>query len=301
MVKVAFVAGGSGFIGRHAVLPLLDRGFVVHILDANEPAFSDPRVVFHKLDLRDERALESLFADHRPTHLLSFAWYTRHGEYLMARENFASLLLNLKMCELFANSGGTRVVMAGTCFEYDFSGGACIENVTRLASSTIYGSCKQAMYELLRSQAMLNSLSWAWGRVFFAFGENEQPRRFVPALILPLLRGESAPSSHGNQIRDFMSTADTGSAFAALLASEVQDAVNIASGRPVTLRQIGEIIEAQTGRPGYVRFGEMQAGKNEPPVIIAATDRLRNEVGWKPAKTLEERLGETINWWRQHV
>ena len=300
-MKRVVVAGGAGFVGRQALKPLSQAGFEVHVIDL-KPLHDDVAgIIQHTVDLFDVASLRSTFEQIKPTHLLNFAWFTQHGEYWTSEHNFRSLAGNFKILELFAEAGGQRVVMAGTCAEYDWHNGACIEEQTPLRPITVYGSCKLAMYELLKSYAQVKGLSWAWGRIFFVFGPAENSRRFVPAIIVPLLKGETAPCSHGNQIRDFMATLDVGSAFAALTYSEMQGAVNIASGQPVCLRNLAETIGNIIDAPGLIKYGAVSSPKDEAPIIIAATDRLRRELGWRPERTLEERLSETVEWWRQNV
>ncbi|GAB1354780.1 hypothetical protein MASR1M12_35190 [Erysipelotrichia bacterium] len=190
--------------------------------------------------------------------------------------------------------------MAGRA-EYDWQNGLCIENVTRHAPATIYGSCKLAMFELLKSFCRARGLSWAWGRIFFTFGPFENPRRFIPAITIPLLQKQPAPCSHGNQIRDFLATTEIGSAFEALVSSNVEGPVNIASGQPVTLRQLANYIEELTEAKGLVEFGKMPSPIDEASVIMASTERLNKEVGWFPKKTVLQHIAETVEWWRQNA
>ncbi len=299
-MKKVIVAGGAGFVGRQTLEPLLKAGFEVHVADVRSLSDDYTGIHWHNVDLFDFAKLKSLFENIRPTHLLNFAWFTRHGEYWSSPENFRSVSGNFKILELFAEAGGKRVVMAGTCAEYDWRNGLCVEDQTELRPATVYGSCKLAMYELFKSFAQVNDLSWAWGRIFFIFGPAENPCRFVPAIIRPLLKNQVAPCSHGNQVRDFMSTQDVGSAFAALTASELQGAINVASGQPISLWQIATIIEKIAQKPEMINFGAVASAPDEAPTIVASVERLRNELGWAPTKDIEQRLAETVDWWRRH-
>lgn len=300
MKKTILVTGGAGFIGRQTLQPLVDSGFSVHVADLRSLEKEYPEVVWHIGNVFDLNSVTKLFAEIKPTHLLNFAWITRHGEYWSSVENIDSVNGSMKMLEAFAANGGQRVVMAGTCAEYDWQNGICIENITRHAPATIYGSCKLAMFELLKSFCRIKGLSWAWGRIFFTFGPFENPKRFLPAIILPLLKKQPAACSHGNQIRDFLATREIGSAFAALVSSNTEGPVNIASGQPLTLRQIANFIEELTETKGLLELGKLSSPADEAPVIIAATERLNKEVGWVPEKTVFQRITETVDWWRQN-
>ncbi len=300
MKKTILVTGGAGFIGRQTLQPLIDSGFSVHVADLHSLEKEHPEIAWHSGNVFDLNFVKKLFADIKPTHLLNFAWITRHGEYWSSIENIDSVNGSMKLLEAFAANGGQRVVMAGTCAEYDWQNGICIENITRHAPATIYGSCKLAMFELLKSFCRARGLSWAWGRIFFTFGPFENPKRFLPAIILPLLKKQPAACSHGNQIRDFLATKEIGAAFGGLVSSAVEGPVNIASGQPITLKQIASFIEELTETKGLVEFGKIPSPVDETPVILAATERLNKEVGWFPAKTVFQHITETVNWWRQN-
>jgi UDP-glucuronate decarboxylase len=130
----------------------------------------------------------------------------------------------------FKSDGGERAVMAGTSAEYDWTrAGVCDERSSPLAGDlggavTPYAECKVAMYRELERFGRLEGLSTAWGRIFFQFGPAEDASRLVASVIINLLSGREAPCSHGRQVRSFLHVADVGSAFAALLDSEIQGA-----------------------------------------------------------------------------
>jgi nucleoside-diphosphate-sugar epimerase len=119
-------------------------------------------------------------------------------------------------------------------------------------------------------------------------------------VVQSLLRGEPARCSHGNQIRDFLHVEDAAAAFVALLDAEtVAGAVNIASGRPVALKDLIGSIAVELGREDLIRLGAVPAQANEPPLLLADVARLRDEVGWQPRYTLETGLAQTVEWWRR--
>ncbi len=76
---------------------------------------------------------------------------------------------------------------------------------------------------------------------------------------------------------------DLGDAFAALLDSDVEGAVNIASGEPRPIRDLVVALGDAAGRPDLLRIGARPANPAEPASLTAAVDRLRDEVGWTPA------------------
>ncbi|HYY41181.1 MAG TPA: NAD(P)-dependent oxidoreductase, partial [Pyrinomonadaceae bacterium] len=243
-----------------------------------------------------------LLAEIAPTHLLHLAWYTEPGKYWTATENLAWVRASLELLAAFVRAGGRRVVLAGTCAEYDWTGnGLCDEAQTPLRPATLYGTCKDALRQMLEAYARQTDLSAAWGRIFFLYGPHEYPQRLVAAVVRGLLRRERVPCSQGTQLRDFLYVQDVAEAFVALLESDVQGAVNIASGQGVMLREMVDKIAAELAGRDLVEFGALPNAAGEPARLVAAVKRLREEVGWQPRFTLDEGLARTIAWWRAHV
>ena len=261
-----------------------------------------PGVQWHMADLFNPIHIGSLIEKIGPTHLLHFAWYTKPGEYWTSIENLRWLQASLDILQVFKRHGGRRVLMAGTCAEYDWRYGYCSEQITPLNPATLYGTCKKSLYEVLISYARQEGLSASWGRVFFLYGPHEHPSRLVPSIINALLDERVAPCTLGTQIRDFLYVEDVASAFAALLDSNLEGSVNIASGEPVALREITHLLAEKLGRLDLVRLGAVPIPKTDPPLLVADTQRLRQEIGWTPVYNLDTGLDKTIDWWnRQRI
>jgi nucleoside-diphosphate-sugar epimerase len=292
------VTGATGFIGRQALAPLRERGFEVHAV-ARRPG-KDDDVTWHKADLLEPGEAERVVDAARPTHLLHFAWFASHGEYWTSLENVRWVEASLRLLRAFHERGGARAVFVGTCAEYDWDYGWCSEDVTPLRPRTLYGVSKNALRLVVDAFAGQTGLSAAWGRIFFLYGPHEHPARLVSSVSRALIAGEPAPATHDRHVRDFLHVADVADAFAALLASDVVGAVNVGSGEPRTvmsvLREIGDISQ----RPDLLQTGAVEAPPSDPLLLVADIRRLRNEVVWRPARTFEQGIAETVDWWRRN-
>jgi nucleoside-diphosphate-sugar epimerase len=161
----------------------------------------------------------------------------------------------------------------------------------------LYGTCKCAFGKILDSFSRQTELSSAWGRLFFLYGPHEHPSRLVSYVVQSLLRGDSALCTDGTQVLDFMHVEDAASAFVALLENKIQGPVNIASGRPVAVRDLLQEIGIRLGRPELIRLGERESS-SEVSSIWANVDRLTREVGWKPHYDRASGIQQIIEWWR---
>ncbi|MBD0370382.1 MAG: NAD(P)-dependent oxidoreductase [Pyrinomonadaceae bacterium] len=301
-MKRVLVTGGAGFISRHCLPALVSRGYEVHaVFNSRAPDSFPEEVNWHQSDLLKASEVNALLKKVQPTDLLHLAWFAAPGQYWTATENLAWVQASLELLQQFASEGGERVVMAGTCAEYDWSYGHCTENVTPLLPQTLYGVCKGALQAMLAASAERLGVSAAWGRIFFLYGPHEHPARLVPHVIRGLLRRERVACTEGKQMRDYLYVKDVAAAFVALLSSRVTGAVNIASGQAVEVREIIYRIADELGGRELIELGALPTPPNDPPVLVGDAARLKAEVGWTPAFNLERGLRETISWWRSHL
>jgi nucleoside-diphosphate-sugar epimerase len=298
-VKRVLLTGASGFIGRHAIPILVESGYEVHCVDLASPEEQEKKVRWHQADLLDDNQLRDVVTHIRATHLLHFAWFAKPGEYWTSAENLRWVRASLSLLQAFTGNGGQRAVMAGTCAEYDWDYGYCSEKVTPLKPTTLYGTCKHSLHMMLKAFSAQTGLSSAWGRIFFLYGPYEHPSRLVASVIRSLLRNEPALCSHGNQVRDFLFVEDVASAFVSLLMSDVNGPVNIASGRPVTVREVAVAVADRMSARELLRFDALPAPVNEPPLIVGDNRCLADQVGWRPRYDLATGIARTLSYWQE--
>lgn len=300
-MKRVLVTGATGFIGRHVLGPLVDRGFEVVAVSRSVLHDRDERVRWIAADLLQPGEPARVVHAARPDQVLHCAWYAEHGKFWHAAENFEWVQATLSLAAAFADAGGRRFVGAGSCAEYDWSEGTCDENATPLEPATPYGVSKAATFRLLRARAEVSPFTFAWGRVFHLFGENENPARLVPSVICALLREQPALCGNGEQLRDFLHVRDVGAALVALLDSDVVGGVNIGSSKRVTVADIVTYIGRSLNRPELVHLGAVPSRAGDPRTLVPETRRLSEEVRWTPQIDLHTALDETMTWWRTRI
>ena len=291
------LTGATGFIGRHAVAPLVAAGHDLHAVTSRKNRPEGDGVTWHEADLL---ASADVVAELEPELLVHLAWYVEPGRFWTAPENVRWLEASLRMLRAFADRGGRRAVIAGTSAEYDWRSPAerLDERLTPLRPATLYGASKHALHSVAERLAEQAGFELAWGRIFFVYGPGEPPGRLVPSVGAALLAGEPVPTTSGEQVRDFMHVEDVAAAFAALADSEVTGPVNVASGEAVTVRAIVEELAAAAGRPELPRHGALPDREGDPPRLVADVARLRDEVGFSPRIGLAKGLRETLDWLR---
>jgi nucleoside-diphosphate-sugar epimerase len=297
-LKRVLLTGASGFIGRHCLTSLLSRGYEVHAVCNKLATEHDYHIKWHQADLLSSGEGEELIGEVRPSHLLHLAWNVQPPAYWKSPENLRWVQASLSLIDAFVQTGGERIVTAGSCFEYEWHYDFYQEEVTLLLPTTLYGVCKNSLRMIFESYAKQSGVSAAWGRIFFPYGPYEHPNRLVPSVINALLKGEEAHCTSGEQVRDFLYVEDVADAFAAMLDSEVQGAVNIASGKPVAVKEVVLEIGRQLNKSHLLRLGSLPLREGDPNLMIADIKRLTEEVGWMPTTDLVNGIEKTIAWWK---
>lgn len=295
------LTGAGGFVGRATVDALLaadDTVAGVARQSSRLPAGVTP--VVSDL-LGDPEAARAVVRQVRPDTLVHAAWSTEHGRYWTDPGNLDWTARTLELVKAFAEAGGRRVVTIGTCAEYDWTAlgtASCREAATPLRPHTLYGAAKHAMALLVAAYCRIAGIEHAHARLFLLYGAGEQPGRLVPSLVRSLLAGQPARTTSGRQIRDLMDVRDAGAAIARLAHSSHTGPVNVATGTPVSIREVAEIIGEIVGRPELIAFGALPDRPDDPPYLVADVGILNREIGFRPGIALREGLGHAVAAWR---
>jgi nucleoside-diphosphate-sugar epimerase len=285
------ITGANGFIGSHVVRESLARGhetFAAIRPGASVRRLADviDRVTVIDGDLGDTSSIRRRIEDIRPDSILHLAWYAEPGRYAHdTGQNLASLRASTRLLDAAVQAGCPRVVLAGTC----------LESAAGPARS-IYQVSKRAIHSVAEIVAT-PSTSIACGHVFHLLGPGEDERRVVPSVVRALLRSEPVATTDGAQRRDYLHVADVASGFCALAEASVPGGIDICTGSPIRLRDLFEMIGAETGRRDLIRIGDLGPSPDEGHPETGDPRPLR-ELGWEPRFDLRQGLIDSINWWR---
>lgn len=278
------MTGAGGFIGSHVVTALERRG-------AEPSAFEG--------DYHDPAAVESAMRTVRPSGLVHSAWRLAPGShYLDDPAHVDELRASLQLFTSARQAGCTRIVGLGTCLEYDVSEEPSPED-TPLRPKSLYGAAKAALYTTSQAWAAAAGASFAWARLYYPYGPREAPHRLIPSVVNALLRGDRVATTAGLQRRSFLHVEDTADAIAAIALSDASGAFNVGAADVHSVRDVVERIARIVGRPDLVDVGRLEPRSGDPDVLWPDTRRLNDSVGWRPARTLDQGLEETVAWWRE--
>lgn len=304
------VTGGAGFIGSHLTEALVNRGHRVRVLDdfssGSRRNLRGVRndVEIHEGDCADSgaarRAVKGIELVY---HEAAVASVTRSVEnpLLSHRANASATVSVLAAAR---DAGVRRVIYAGSSSVYgDRAGRAKSESMEPQPLSP-YAAAKLSGEQFLRVFARLYGMETLTLRYFNVFGPRQNadsPYSGVISLfVTALLRGRT-PLIYGDglQSRDFTYVDNVVDANLKALDARglCGQAVNVATGRAVNLKQLLRSVARETGRPARARHKLRRPG--DVRHSLADVRRARALLGYRPIVSFEAGLRLTVEWYRR--
>lgn len=295
------ITGGTGFIGRACAAELKNRGFAVTTLGrgraTRKTARKDGGTIEHiTADLFDRAKIKQALDQLKPTDLLNCAWDVTPGVYWDSPVNFDWVEPTADLLRAFAAAGGKRAVGIGSCAEYGWGGQVLSEISTPCTPASAYGQAKLKTFNELAKISTDTGVNFAWARMFYLFGPGEARGRLVADAVNALLANQSFVCRNPDAERDLIFVEDAARALADLVRSDLSGALNIATGRAVSVRSVAGSIGALLGREELIKFEPAEPGENDR--FCAGISRLVSELHFSPAFSLRQGLERTIDWWK---
>jgi UDP-glucose 4-epimerase len=315
------VTGGAGYIGSVVVRQLLAAGHGVAVLDnlsrghrAAVPA--DCRLL--EVDLLDSEATSTALADGYDG-VLHFAAITLVGESVEHPERYwyNNLLGTRHLLDAMRTHGVRRLVFSSTAAVYGQPERVPIHEDAPTAPVNAYGASKLAVDMMIETECRAHGLGATSLRYFNVAGtsgdagEHHEPETHVIPLLLQAAAGRREyfavfgtdyPTPDGTAIRDYVHVEDLGEAH--LLALDAisggrHEIYNLGNGAGFSVRQVLEAGERVVGRSIPSRDEPRRAG--DPPELVAASDKIRRDLGWEARRPeLETMIVDAWEWAQAH-
>lgn len=315
------VTGGAGYIGGTVAQLLLEKGHAVTVYDNlshGHRSMVPSGAEFVEGDVADRLKLETLFARGSFDGVMHFAALIEAGESMKKpeiyfRNNSAS---TLGLLEAMLASGVNRLVFSSTAAVYGEPETTPILETAPLRPTNAYGESKLLVEQMLAWLNRIHGFRYASLRYFNVAGaiegrgEAHEPESHLIPLVLDValgkrksikIFGKDYPTPDGTCIRDYIHIQDL--ARAHLLAFEALGSrdkliCNIGNGRGFTVREVIESARRVTGHAIPVQEEPRRAG--DPAVLIASSEKIGQELGWKPEFTeLDDIVASAWKWHQQ--
>lgn len=296
------VTGATGFVGNALARQLVRCGRSVCVLGRRACGIPgiDREIL---LPLKDQAVLAEALAQEQFDLVFHLAAYgvlpTQRDTQEMCQLNtqFPAFLLTA-----LSAAPPRGIVFAGTSAEYarlDIH--RPLRESDPLETSKLYGASKAAGALLAQALAADSKLPFAYLRLFQLYGSGEAPHRLLSQLRGRLAAGEQVALSSGEQVRDFLHVDDATQALVtAALALEngamKPGSYNVGSGRAVSVAGFSrQVARAMGSNESNLAFGAIAQRPDDLPYVVADATAFARETGWQPARTLEERVHQTLS------
>jgi UDP-glucose 4-epimerase len=315
------VTGGAGYIGSVVVEQLVADGESVVVFDnlsQGHRAAVHPRATFVEGDLRDRAAVDAVLTENRPEAVMHFASHTLVGEsmqrpFLYLGENVVG---GLNLLESMIEQGVRRFILSSTANLFDAPERMPIDEQERIVPGSPYGESKHILERMLHWLDRIHGLRYASLRYFNAAGataergEDHHPELHLIPIVLQValgqrenvtIFGDDYSTPDGTCVRDYIHVVDLAQAHVLALRSldGGSQTYNLGNGQGFSVREVIETTGRITGHPIPAKVGPRRAG--DPATLVAASDKIRRELGWQPRyPRLEEIIETAWNWHRAH-
>lgn len=314
--KNVLITGAGGFIGSHLVERLYAEGAhvraFVHYNSRGDagllrqlPAKAVSQLEIIGGDIRDSSAILKASGGAEIIFHLG-ALISIPYSYVHPREVTESNILGtLNVLEAARHHKTPRVIHTSTSEVYGTARYAPINEAHPLQGQSPYSASKIGADKLAESFHLAFNVPVVTVRPFNTFGPRQSARAVIPTIITQALAGAVIKLGNLEATRDFTYVEDTVDGFLkAAQADGVEGGTfNLGTGEEIRVGDLADRIISATGTQARVQVEalRLRPDKSEVMRLISDNSLAKESLGWSPRVSLDEGLGRTIAWIRDHL
>jgi UDP-glucose 4-epimerase len=294
------VVGGAGYIGSICAQVLRNENHQVAIFDnlsEGHRGAIDSRAQFFEGDLSDYSVTHAALAKFRPDAVMHFAANALVGESMVNpskyfRNNVGS---GINLLDAMVELGIKRFIFSSTCAIFGPPERIPIDENLPKRPMNPYGESKLMFESVLRWYDQIHGIQFVSLRYFNAagasgeFGEDHRHEtHLIPNVVNVALGkrphveiyGTDYETPDGTCIRDYIHILDLARAHMLALGAEQSEFYNLGTGGGSSVREVIETVRRITGRD--IPVVEKPRRPGDPPRLIASSEKIKKELGWKP-------------------
>lgn len=327
------VTGGTGYIGSHTCVELLEQGHEVVVLDnlrnssrkslAVVEQLTGKSVTFYEGDIRDAVLLRQIFGSERIDHVIHFAGLKAVGESsqipLEYYDNNIAGTVNL--LQVMAEFDCKNIIFSSSATVYGNPEIVPITEASPLSATNPYGRTKLMLEEVLTD---LSNSDQAWNIVLLRYfnpigahesGELGEDPRGIPNNLLPYVTqvavgklaqvsvfGDDYETPDGTGVRDYIHVVDLAKGHVAALKrlepGTGLSVYNLGTGQGYSVLEIIQHMSATVGKPIPYQIVARRPG--DIATCYAQVDKASRELGWTAELGIERMCADAWRWQSQH-
>ncbi len=319
------VTGGAGYIGSITVEELIRVGAEVVVFDnlsTGHRAALHPEATFVEGDLIERPAVDALMKAHQPHAVMHFASHTLVGEsmHMPFRYLRDNVVCGLNLFESAVQHGVRRIILSSTANLFGLPERIPIAEGETIDPGSPYGESKYVLERALHWLDRIYDCRYVCLRYFNACGasaergEDHTPETHLIPIVLQValgireqisIFGDDYRTADGTCVRDYIHVVDLAKAHILALNGLESGALpgsrcyNLGVGRGYSVREVIDTAREVTGHPIPAVVGPRRPG--DPDTLVAASDGIQRELGWKPAYgDLRAMVESAWHWHQRH-
>ncbi|MEK4150830.1 UDP-glucose 4-epimerase GalE [Carnobacterium sp. FSL E2-0243] len=319
------VLGGAGYIGSHAVDQLITKGYDVAVVDNLKTGHKESlpdKARFYQGDIRDKAFMEDVFTKENIEGVIHFAASSLVGESMeIPLDYFNNNVYGTQVVlEVMEKYNVKSIIFSSSAATYGEPKVIPIEETAATNPESTYGETKLMMEKMLKwcdkaygmRFVALRYFNVAGAKLDGTIGEDHNPESHLLPIILQTalgqrekftIYGEDYETPDGTCIRDYVHVVDLIDAHILALeylqAGNSSNTFNLGSSTGFSVKQMLEAAREVTGKEIPATVVSRRAG--DPSTLIAASDKAREVLGWKPQYTDVNKIIESAwNWHGKH-
>jgi dTDP-6-deoxy-L-talose 4-dehydrogenase (NAD+) len=275
------VTGATGFIGRHLIPELINRGHEIiaaGLEDKNNlqfPWLDKVRYIQYDLNESNDNCYDRL---QRPDRLIHLCWagLPNYQELFHLEKNLFNSYFFIKQLVL---SGVKDITVLGTCFEYGLQEG-CLSEEMATRPVNPYGLAKDCLRKFLQELNIKQPFNLKWVRLFYLYGAGQNKNSILELLKKALENNDAVFNmSGGEQQRDYLPVEKAAEYIAKIaLKDDFSGIVNCCSGNPVSIRSLVENYLQDNHKSIKLNLGYYPYPDYEPMAFWGNNDKLQKIV-----------------------
>lgn len=298
------VVGGSGFIGSHIVDKLLQAGHEVTVFDIMKPHRSDVRHIH--IDITNlSKTVVALTGDYDVIYMLAAMADVNDVYNNPVEAGEVNILGVANVLEAVRRNDIDRIIFASTIWVYEAALDDYVDEDTPLLISKVnhvYTATKIAAETYIHSYNKLYGVKYTILRYGIPYGPRARSGTVIATFVRRAFNGEPLIIyGDGLQYRNFVYVEDLAEGNVLALKKIAENKTyNLEGKRPVTIREIAEIIRRLVGKNVKIEYKpEFRPGDYKGKIVSA--EKAKRELGWEPKTDIEEGIMRYIEWYKNNV